>query len=333
LYHIVYLYDKMKKTIIGGVTMFRNERNQVRSGWKIAAVTAAIVAIIIVISLIVGIVVNIKLLASHDIDLKTLKLTEKGMRVENYMNMVLLFIQEVVMIITPIFAWKIIMRSPLSHMGLDSFKRHIKELIIGLSIGAVSISVVFFAIVLSGNAKVESWIPHFSFDTIIYLFLFILVGFAEEIYGRGFIMSTLRQTRSVPVIVIVSSIIFALLHSGNSGIGILPYINLTLVGLFFAYIYLKSGNIWMCIGYHITWNYFQGNVYGFPVSGMDTKGIITTMYEKNNIINGGQFGPEGGLLVTVVILIGFLFVNIFYQNSNYDFLASEPDIKEEIDSE
>jgi membrane protease YdiL (CAAX protease family) len=113
------------------------------------------------------------------------------------------------------------------------------------------------------------------------------------------------------------------MHSSNSGIGMLPYINLILAGILFAYMYLKSGNLWMCIGYHITWNYFQGYVYGFKVSGMKTYGILSTSYHSGNILNGGAFGPEGGLFVTAVMLAGLLFVWYYYRNHNYDFIASE----------
>lgn len=310
--------------------MFKNKDGKVRSGWKIAGVTAAFVGISGVISLIIGIFVSAYLYQSGNFNLNTMQFTDNGKIIMNNLTLISLFVQEIIMIITPIIAWKFIMKRPLSNMGLDSFKRHIKELLVGLLFGIISISIVFGILVLSKNAVVESWSPHFSLDTVIYLVLFILVGFAEEIYGRGFIMSVLRQTRSIPVIIIVSSLIFAVLHSSNSGIGVLPYINLSLVGVLFAYIYLKSGNIWMCIGYHITWNYFQGNVFGFKVSGLNASGIISTTYNNNNIFNGGEFGPEGGFIVTAVLLLGVLFVKLYYKDKPFDFLSTEPEVKVEI---
>jgi membrane protease YdiL (CAAX protease family) len=150
-----------------------------------------------------------------------------------------------------------------------------------------------------------------------------MVGIAEEVLGRGYMMSVLRQTKSMPIIVSVSGAIFSLIHMGNSGFDMIPFINIVLVGMLFAYMYLKSGNIWMPIGYHITWNYFQGNVYGFLVSGLETQGIITTELSKYNIINGGDFGPEGGLVVTATILMGFIFVKGYYQKKSFNFLEME----------
>jgi len=310
--------------------MFKNREGKIRSGWKIAGVTGVFLGIVGILSVVIGIIAAGFLLLGGELDLHTMEFTKNGKRIMDNVTIIAMFLQEVVMIITPIIAWKYIMKRPLSNMGLDSFKNHSKELLVGLLFGIISISVVFGALVLSKNAVVESWTPHFSADTIIYLVLFILVGFAEEIYGRGFIMSALRQTRNVPVVIIVSSVIFAILHSTNSGIGIIPYINLTLVGVLFAYMYLKSGNIWMSIGYHITWNYFQGNVFGFKVSGTNTTGIITTSNKINNIFNGGEFGPEGGLFVTAILLLGFLFVKKFYENKSFDFISTEPEVKVQI---
>jgi hypothetical protein len=77
----------------------------------------------------------------------------------------------------------------------------------------------------------------------------------------------------------------------------------------------------MSIGYHITWNYFQGNVFGFKVSGINTRGIWTTVYDKNTILNGGDLGPESGLIVTAIILLDFLLVCRYYRNRNYTYLS------------
>lgn len=309
--------------------MFKNKEGKVRSGWKISAVTVVIYAIIMFLGIVAGIVVGIFLISSGDFSYSTMEYSEYGKTIMNNLNLILMFVQELVFIFTPIIAWKFIMKRPLSNMGIRPIKNHSKELLVGLLFGIVSITIVFCALILSGNAEVDSWRLNFSGDTVIYLLFFISVGFAEEIFGRGFILSTLRQTRNIPVIVIISSVLFAVMHSLNPGIGPIPYLNLTLVGVLFAYIYLKSNNIWMAIGYHITWNYFQGNVFGFKVSGIDTTGLITTLNKNDNILNGGKFGPEGGLFVTAVLLLGFLFVKLYYKNRPFDFLSTEPEVIEQ----
>jgi membrane protease YdiL (CAAX protease family) len=101
---------------------------------------------------------------------------------------------------------------------------------------------------------------------------------------------------------------------------VVPFINIVLAGLLFAYMYIKSGSIWMSIGYHITWHFLQGCVYGFPVSGTGGQGIISTQYARDTILNGGAFGPVGGLLVTAVIILGFVFVKWYYRDSLFQFM-------------
>lgn len=303
--------------------MFKNKEGKIRSGWKIAALSAVMLGTITIVSVLISIIPVIQLVSSGDYNPMTMEFSVQGKRVMDQINTVMLFLQEIIIILTTIIAWRFIIKRQLGNMGLPSFIKYSRDFFIGLLFGIVSMSIVFGAIVLSGNATVETWVPHFSSDTIIYLLLFILVGFAEEIYGRGFVMSTLRQTGSLPAIIIISAVIFAVMHSGNSGISLLAYLNLFLVGLLFAYMFLKSGNIWMPIGFHITWNYFQGNIFGFKVSGLNTSGIWTTVYDKNTILNGGDFGPEGGLFVTAIILMGFLFVRWYYRNSHFSFLQNQ----------
>jgi membrane protease YdiL (CAAX protease family) len=309
--------------------MFKNKDGKVRSGWKIAAIMGSTFGIITLISFLMGIILSGILFISGNLSYgpdSIVNYTELGKLVMSKIALVGMFLQEIIMIVTPIIAWRFVMKRKLPEMGLTSLRANYRELISGLIFGAASISIVFAAIVLTGNASVVSWKPNFHINQLIYLVLFILVGLAEEILGRGFIMSVLRQTRSIPAILIISSVIFALMHSSNPGIGIVPYINLALVGALFAYMYIKSNNLWMCIGYHITWNYFQGFVYGFKVSGMNSTGILTTTYQSNNILNGGAFGPEGGLFVTAVILLGFLVVKYYYRNAKKDFFAMDPPV-------
>lgn len=276
-----------------------------------------------IVSGIVGIIAGIYLASSGQFDRSTLEYTEEGLKLIDQVSTYSGMFFNIIIILTSIIAWSKISKRPLYKMGLTPFKKDYKDFFVGLLYGIVSMSIVFGLLLVSGNASVESWQANFSSGMIIELIIFILVGFSEEIFGRGYIMSVLRQTKSLPMVMILSSIIFALLHGLNPGIGILPIINLSLVGALFAYMYIKSGNIWMPIGFHITWNYVQGNIFGFKVSGTDTDSLISTTLGTNDILTGGDFGPEGGLVVTLITVLGFLFVKYYYRNSTYDFMASD----------
>ena len=98
------------------------------------------------------------------------------------------------------------------------------------------------------------------------------------------------------------------MHSLNPSMSLISYINLFLFALLAAYMFLKSKNLWLPIGYHITWKYFEGNVFGFQVSGLSTESLYRLNTPLKNIITGGSFGPEGGLIVTFITVIGFIYI-------------------------
>ena len=108
------------------------------------------------------------------------------------------------------------------------------------------------------------------------------------------------------VAVFTNAVIFAVLHLLNNGISVLAFINLVLFGVFASLYFIKRGNIWGIGALHSVWNLVQGNFWGLSVSGMGTECSVlsSTMIEGKDIINGGAFGPEGGLGVSVVLVAG-----------------------------
>lgn len=306
--------------------MFRNEKGEIRSGWMIAGLFIIIFTAVQILSLPVMAISQSILVKSGDIDLNTTTLTPYGKEVMGMVGNLLVLIQELCFILLPIFVWKFFIRHPLHEMGLKSIKKHWKEMLTGLAFGLVSITIVFFALILTKNASIDSWKPEFTIDLLIGFVLYVSIGFAEEIFSRGFVMSVLRPARNYALMFIVPSALFTIMHAGNANTGLLPFINIFLAGLLFSYIYFKSGNLWMCIGYHIMWNFFQGNIFGFVVSGQESTGIFTTRIQAGNLLNGGDFGPEGGLFCTLVLAAGFLFTAFYYRNSDYQFLSEGTDI-------
>lgn len=301
--------------------VIKNKRGQIRSGWIILLVSVALYGIS-----------NLLTFLSIEVLRKLLSVSghypssgEQPDAVfywidDNFLPIYMQILYDSVMILTPIAAWCLVMKRPLSSMGLKPVKMRYKELYAGMFLGALCCFTVFFITVVSGQAVVESWVPSFSILQLWWLIVLIFVALGEEIINRGFLMSTLRRVGSLPFIVLVPSFIFGLIHLGNNGVTFFSVCNIILAGLLFSYMYIRSGNIWMCIGYHFTWNSFQGLVFGMPVSGINVTGMITTHFTADNFITGGIFGIEGGILTTLVTLLGFLFVKYYYRNSTYDFI-------------
>ena len=64
---------------------------------------------------------------------------------------------------------------------------------------------------------------------------------------------------------------------------------------------------------HLTWNFFQGPIFGFEVSGIESESIIKQSVTGNEILTGGSFGFEGSILATVGIIIMILYLDKKYK--------------------
>lgn len=155
------------------------------------------------------------------------------------------------------------------------------------------------------------------------LIFFIIVGFYEEILFRAYPITNLSEglnkgnsvaKKALIGAYVLSAIIFGLFHSGNSNVTILGVINIILLGLFFGLPYIMSGELSMSIALHISWNFFQGLFFGFPVSGEQSNiSIIAIEQGGPEIWTGGAFGPEGGLLVSIALLVGCVFILLWFK--------------------
>ncbi len=301
--------------------MFKNAEGKVRSGWKIAAALGSFFVILLIVETIVVMVLMFTVAGSAD---SITSLYDKLLEQLTDWAWLLSILQTLIMIAVAVFTWKVIFKRRLSEMGLTPVRKHAKELGVGLLLGAVLMTLIFALLLATGLIKVDSWVLKPSTDTYLYLLIFILVGIAEETFSRGYCMSVMRQTRSVALVLIVPAVIFSLMHISNPGYSLMAFVNIAIAGLLFAYMFIRSGNIWMPIGFHITWNYFQGCVFGLSTSGLGIDGLVTSEYTRYSLLGGRAFGPEEGILTTAVLSFGFLFVKWYYRKSTLDFLAMEP---------
>ncbi len=112
---------------------------------------------------------------------------------------------------------------------------------------------------------------------------------------------------------IVSSVLFSAMHLSNANMSLIPFINIVLAGLLLGIYYIHKQNLWFPIGMHLTWNYFQGPVLGFEVSGTKTYTLITQNIEGNALITGGEFGFEGSLLATFIMIIAITVIHFQFR--------------------
>ena len=136
---------------------------------------------------------------------------------------------------------------------------------------------------------------------------FLIQGMSEEMLCRSYLMVSLARKWPLWACAVTNALLFSLLHLGNPGVTVIALVNIFLFGLFASLLTLRRGSIWMVGAVHSMWNFAQGNLFGIPVSGLvgSPSPLVTEMGEEKwqTLINGGSFGLEGGLAVTVVLAI------------------------------
>ncbi len=148
--------------------------------------------------------------------------------------------------------------------------------------------------------------------------LFLAVGFYEELFSRGYQLVNLAEGLSfaplgkrggILIAYALTSAFFGALHAANPNATLISSVNIALAGLMLGLGYVLTGELAIPIGLHITWNFFQGSVFGFPVSG-GAFGTTFIAIEQGGpaLWTGGPFGPEGGLIGLVAIALGALLI-------------------------
>ncbi len=194
------------------------------------------------------------------------------------------------------------------------------DFLFGLVLGALLMSGIFLVEWGLGWAYVVDTFHTFSAQSFWYgwamaLLLFIGVGFGEEMFVRGYVLLNLAEGLHIRPLSprgavlsawVLSSTLFGLLHLGNPHMTTLSTVNLIVAGLFLGWGYVLTGELALPVGIHIAWNFVQGNVFGFPVSGITFHWatLLQVHYEGPALWTGGAFGPEGGLLSLIAILLG-----------------------------
>lgn len=150
------------------------------------------------------------------------------------------------------------------------------------------------------------------------LFGFVLVGVEEELFSRGYLIRNLAEGLHFPrlsgkaavlIAYLSTSLFFGFLHANNPNATLASSLNLVLAGLFLGLGFVLTGELAIPIGLHIAWNFAQGYVFGFPVSGVDAHiSLLATGQNGPALWTGGAFGPEGGLIGLLAMVTGLLLV-------------------------
>ncbi len=141
----------------------------------------------------------------------------------------------------------------------------------------------------------------------------LIVAFTEELLFRGYLLNNLMQSMNRWIALIISSLLFALFHQTNPDVNIFAIINIFLAGLLLGLNYVFTKNLWFGICFHFAWNYFQGPVFGYDVSGLKLTSIFQQSIVESGLWTGGAFGFEGSLLCPILFSISFVLFTYFFK--------------------
>ena len=194
-------------------------------------------------------------------------------------------------------------RRPFSDLGL-SLKGHAGGLWYGFLMAALLYLVGFGISLTLGEIEVIGF-QFNPFDLLGSWVFFLLVALFEEILMRGYILGRLLHTRLNKFLsLFISAALFAGLHIFNPEIAFLPILNLLLAGMLLGASYLYTRNLCFPISLHLFWNWIQGPILGYQVSGNNfTTSMLTLRMPEENVLNGGAFGFEGSLICTVLMIV------------------------------
>ncbi len=175
--------------------------------------------------------------------------------------------------------------------------------VLGLAFGALLIVLAFMIVWMAGGIRIVDVVfSNEVFTALLFdVFLFAAVAVGEEVFSRGYVYGVVKRSGGIAAAVVVSSLLFALLHANNPAVlsSAFPMLNLLLAGVMLALLREWSGGLWVPIGVHLTWNFVQGDVLGMAVSGVETPSILQ-VESANDFVSGGAFGLEGSFAVTLV---------------------------------
>jgi membrane protease YdiL (CAAX protease family) len=192
-----------------------------------------------------------------------------------------------------------------------------RDLVAGIVISAPMMAVIFIIQWMLGWLQIDSFawqtqsVPSILLQTLFLFGIFVLVGFSEELIFRGYWQINLTEGLNFQWAAVISSLAFGIAHAFNAGFNFPALIGLTLAGFFFLFSVRRSGSLWLAIGLHIGWNFFEGPIFGFQVSGLKAFRLLEHQIQGPEIWTGGTFGPEAGLVLLPGLLLGALLIALY----------------------
>ena len=210
--------------------------------------------------------------------------------------------------------------------GLNNF---VRESTTGILLGIGMITLGFVLLLIMHEINFMGTNPQ-AYGILLSVLLFVAVAFNEELIFRGYILGNLMLSMNRWVALLVSSVFFSLLHMGNAHFTLLGFFSILFAGLLLGLPYIFTRSLWLPIALHFSWNYFQGTIFGFSVSGNAEYSLIRQSRQTDTMWNGGEFGFEGSILAVGFLAIAIAAMIVFYRRKEKLLVSEEVAVPEPI---
>lgn len=210
-----------------------------------------------------------------------------------------------------VFGALVIMTKMYKPSVLTSFflsrKGALKGFLKGMMFGIVIITICAVVLMLTGYVTLS--IGKISILLFLYYILyFLVVAMFEELFSRTYPLFVFAESYPIALAVLINGLLFGLLHAFNPNFTWLAMINISLAGMLFSMFTLYHHSINWAIGIHLGWNFAQGILFGYKVSGTDTPGVLVAKPTGVYYLSGGEFGVEGSLICTLVLVVVIIYL-------------------------
>jgi membrane protease YdiL (CAAX protease family) len=152
-------------------------------------------------------------------------------------------------------------------------------------------------------------------DLMLYILVMLLIAVSEETVVRGYILNNLLESFPKWISLLISAGLFAALHWFNPGFSWLSMVGIFIGGLLLGLNYIYTKNLWFGIFLHFGWNFLQGPLLGYEVSGYETDSLLVQSLNGPRWLTGGTFGFESSLLSSLLIIPVVVFLSFYYRKN------------------
>ncbi len=182
-----------------------------------------------------------------------------------------------------------------------------KNFLVGALWGIAAVSLLIFLLRVAGSYEFGPIVlggRRLAKFALFWSAFFLLVALSEEFLLRGYSLFTLTEAIGFWPAAVLLSAMFGAIHTGNEGENGMGILGAAIIGFFFCLTVRRTGNLWFAVGFHASWDWGESYLYSVPDSGSLTPGhLLRSSLHGSRWISGGTVGPEGSVLLFVVMAI------------------------------